>query len=299
MSVDLSTPAVRAEAEAAPWAEPAAYWPALSRAVAAHSAPALTLGLGALAANAADLSARGGGLPIRVASKSIRSRPVIEALLRLPATQGVLAYSLAEAVWLSSTIADIVVAYPSVDRGAFRALVADDRALARVAVMIDDPAQLDLIDAVVPVRARGEIRVCLDFDASWQAPLLGHLGVRRSPVRTADALARLAARVVARPGFRLVGVMSYEAQIAGVANHTAGKPVDSATKQWMQRSSHRELLVRRGEAIARVREVADLEFVNGGGTGSIERTAQDPSITDIAAGSGYFGPHLFDHYRSF
>lgn len=299
MSLDLSTPAIRAEADAAPWQLPERYWPALSHATASASAPVLTLGLGALAANASDLVARAGGLPIRVASKSIRSRPVIEALLRLPGTRGVLAYSLSEAVWLSETIEDIVVAYPSVDRAGYRALVADERALARVSVMIDDPAQLDLIDALVPVRGRGEIRVCLDFDASWQAPVLGHLGVRRSPIRTADALHALAVRVAARPGFRLVGVMSYEAQIAGVGDQTAGKPLDSATKRWMQRSSHRELTARRGEAIARVKSVAELDFVNGGGTGSIERTAQDRSITDIAAGSGFFGPHLFDHYRSF
>ena len=45
--------------------------------------------------------------------------------------------------------------------------------------------------------------------------------------------------------------------------------------------------------------VADLEFVNGGGTGSLEFTASDPSVTEIAAGSGLFGGHLFDTYRSF
>jgi len=67
----------------------------------------------------------------------------------------------------------------------------------------------------------------------------------------------------------------------------------------MQRASVRELGDRRGAAVAAVRGVADLEFVNGGGTGSVESTRDDPSVTEIAAGSGLFGPHLFDHYVQF
>ena len=51
--------------------------------------------------------------------------------------------------------------------------------------------------------------------------------------------------------------------------------------------------------MAAVREVAPLEFVNGGGTGSIETTAAEEAVTEIAAGSGLFGPHLFDHYTRF
>ena len=39
-------------------------------------------------------------------------------------------------------------------------------------------------------------------------------------------------------------------------------------------------------------------FVNGGGTGSIVSTSADPSVTEIAAGSGLYSPALFDGYRS-
>jgi acetyl-CoA carboxylase biotin carboxyl carrier protein len=46
-------------------------------------------------------------------------------------------------------------------------------------------------------------------------------------------------------------------------------------------------------------EVANLEFVNGGGTGSVEATAADPAVTEITAGSGIFAGHLFNNYRSF
>ena len=68
---------------------------------------------------------------------------------------------------------------------------------------------------------------------------------------------------------------------------------------WIQDRSAQELPRRRAAVVVALREVADLEFVNGGGTGSLERTGAERAVTEIAAGSGLFGPHLFDHYRHF
>ena len=56
---------------------------------------------------------------------------------------------------------------------------------------------------------------------------------------------------------------------------------------------------RRAAVVAAVSEVAPLEFVNGGGTGSVERTAAEPAVTEVAAGSGLYAPTLFDGYRAF
>jgi D-serine deaminase-like pyridoxal phosphate-dependent protein len=151
----------------------------------------------------------------------------------------------------------------------------------------------------VPANKRESIRLCVELDASWNAPAMGHVGVWRSPVYTPDAAASLAARIAARPGFTLVGMMGYEAQIAGQGDAPAGRPAWAATVRWMQRNSGAELRERRAAAVAAVRTVADLEFVNGGGTGSLEFTSSDLSVTEIAAGSGLFGGHLFDNYRSF
>ncbi|MFZ2963787.1 MAG: amino acid deaminase/aldolase, partial [Rhodoglobus sp.] len=143
------------------------------------------------------------------------------------------------------------------------------------------------------------IRVAIELDASWRSKALGHLGVYRSPVRTVDEARALAEAIVARPGFRLVGLMAYEAQIAGVVNRPPGKPVLARTVDYVQEHSTQELRERRGAVAVALRELADIEFVNGGGTGSLERTAADPSVTEIAAGSGLFGPHLFDSYSHF
>jgi D-serine deaminase-like pyridoxal phosphate-dependent protein len=45
--------------------------------------------------------------------------------------------------------------------------------------------------------------------------------------------------------------------------------------------------------------VVPLEFVNGGGTGSLRSTARETAVTELAAGSGLYSPTLFDTYRAF
>ncbi len=285
-----------ARSASAPWTNPAEYWPGLTAATAGLDTPLGAISVEALSANAFDLLDRASGMPIRVASKSVRVRGVLDAVLSLPGYRGILAYTLPEALWLAGgdeRYDDIVVGYPTVDRAAIAALGSDERLAARVTLMVDDLAQLDLIDAVVPPAGRAPIRLALELDSSYRTRLLGHIGVRRSPIHEADEARRLAAAIVARPGFRLVGMMGYEAQIAGVVNKK--HPVI----QRMQRASAAELADRRGAAVAAVRGVAELEFVNGGGTGSIETTRADASVTEIAAGSGLFGPHLFDGYLQF
>jgi len=285
--------------DAASWLDPARYWPTLTAATQHLDAPVGAIHRGALRHNAQDMVRRAAGKPIRIASKSVRVRSVVEALLQQPGYRGVLAYTLAEALWLADTVDDIVVGYPTAERGGIRRLGTDPESASRITLMVDSPQQLDLVDDVLPPSRREEIRVCLELDASWHAPVLGHLGVRRSPVHDPADAGALAAYIVRRPGFRLVGIMSYEAQIAGVVNRPAGRPVDGAVNRWMQSRSLPELLERRARAVAAVREHADLEFVNGGGTGSLEATAADASVTEIAAGSGLFGGHLFDGYAHF
>ena len=69
----------------------------------------------------------------------------------------------------------------------------------------------------------------------------------------------------------------------------------------MQSASETEIRERLPQIVAAVREVvgADgLEFVNGGGTGSLARTAAAGVVTELSAGSGFYAPTLFDHYRS-
>jgi len=165
--------------------------------------------------------------------------------------------------------------------------------------MVDSEQQLSFVEAALGASTGSVIRVCIELDASWRAPVLGHVGVRRSPVHSVDDVRALAAAIVARPRFALVGLMGYEAQIAGVANRPAGRRTYGHILRWMQRHSAAELADRRARAVGAVRELAPIEFVNGGGTGSIESTVAEDAVTEVAAGSGLFGPHLFDNYAHF
>lgn len=292
MSLDLLSTATATK----PWEDAAAYWTALSRAVEGLSGPIATLTLPALRYNALDMVVRAGGVPIRLASKSVRVRGAIDAALALAGYRGILAFTLPEALWLAETHDDVVLGYPTADRPALAALVTDERAAQRITLMVDDSAQLDIVDAVAAPGSRPEIRVAIDADASWRAPGLGHIGVFRSPVHEPGEVAALGRTISARPGFRLVGLMMYEAQIAGQGDATGS---GDAVIRWMQRRSGTELRERRSEIVAALRDVAPLEFVNGGGTGSLEYTASDQAVTEITAGSGLFAGHLFDGYRAF
>ncbi|WP_436493036.1 amino acid deaminase/aldolase [Actinokineospora sp. HUAS TT18] len=269
--------------------------------------PVAVVDLAAFDRNADDLVRRAAGRPIRIASKSVRCRFLLERALRKPGFDGVMSYALPEALWLVDAWADtdladtdILVAYPTTDRAALRALAADERARHLVSVIVDSVEHLDFIDETLGAD-HPDIRVCLELDVSWRplgSPSV-HVGTRRSPVFTPEQAGDLANAVCARPGFQLVGVMAYEGQIAGLGDNPAGNPLLRAALRWMQRRSGRELVTRRTAAVRAVTDVRKLEFVNGGGTGSIEITRADPSVTEIAAGSGLIGPTLFDHYTQF
>ena len=90
----------------------------LERATEGVEAPFALVDLDAMWANSDDMLRRAAGKPIRVASKSVRSRPILERVLaRDPATAGLLTYTLPESLWLAGHgFDDLVVGYPTADR---------------------------------------------------------------------------------------------------------------------------------------------------------------------------------------
>ncbi|MER7924547.1 MULTISPECIES: amino acid deaminase/aldolase [unclassified Streptomyces] len=271
------------------------------RATAHLDAPVAIVDLDAFDANADDLVRRAGGKPVRVASKSVRCRTLLERVLARDGFAGLMSFTLAESLWLArSGFDDVLLAYPSADRAAFGELANDPKLAAAVTVMIDDPAQLKLIDDARD-GGREVVRVCLELDTALR--MLGgriRVGALRSPLRSPAQLADIARTVNRRPGFKVVGIMAYEGHIAGVGDSVAGRPFRSRAIRLMQATAKRELAERRAEVVRAVRAVVpDLEFVNGGGTGSVQHTAAEDAVTEIAAGSGLYVPRLFDNYTSF
>jgi D-serine deaminase-like pyridoxal phosphate-dependent protein len=278
-------------------------WSRLDAAVAGlpepPSTPIAVVDLDAFDANADDLVRRAGGKAIRVASKSLRVPALLERALAHDGVAGVLAYTVAEALWLHETgiSDDIVVAYPTVDVASLRRLTSSPSAAAAITLMVDDPAHLDVVDSTRSSPAV-PVRVALDVDAGLR---FGgqHVGPKRSPLFDTDHVVAMARRVVDREGFRLVGVMTYEGQVAGVQDAVPDQRARSRVVRHLKKASMAQLEVRRREIAEALAEVVSLEFWNGGGSGSVEATAADAAVTEIAAGSGLLVPGIFDHYASF
>jgi D-serine deaminase-like pyridoxal phosphate-dependent protein len=271
-------------------------------------APFAFVDLDGMEENGRRMLAQAGGLPIRVASKSIRCRSLLHGALDLdPAFRGVLAFTLPEALWLADQgFEDIVVAYPTADRDAIAELTAraaEDSSRAPV-LMVDDAPHLDMIEAAIG-GGRAEVHVCLDVDASWW-PLgrLVRIGPKRSPVHDPRQARKLALEIGERPGTRLAGLMAYEGHIAGVGDHIPGRPLRNLAIRTMQSASERDIRRRMPAVVAEVRKAmqetgaGELQFVNAGGTGSLARTAAGGFATELTAGSGFYTPALFDNYRS-
>jgi D-serine deaminase-like pyridoxal phosphate-dependent protein len=286
----------------------------LERIFADVDAPFALVDLDAMWSNAAEMLGRAEGTPIRVASKSVRCRPLLEAILAHdPGFRGLMTFTLPESLWLHEHgFDDLLLAYPTAHRGALAELGRLDSDGAPV-LMVDSVEHLDLIEDAAgrPVRP---IRVCIELDVSWW-PLGGRakIGVKRSPVRTPEQAQALAREIVLRPAFELAGIMGYEAHIAGLGDRPLLKAslrgghrpplargrARGAAIRVVKRLSTSEIAERRAAVVAAVREVAPVPIVNGGGTGSIHSTRREEAITEIAAGSGFYAPTLFDRYSSF
>ncbi len=261
--------------------------------------PAMVVDLDAFDDNTDDLVRRAAGTPVRIASKSVRVPALLSRALRHDGIRGILAFTLREALWLHEhdISDDIVVAYPTVDLAALGHLVASPAAASTITLMVDDVAHLDLVDSVRHSLAV-PIRVAIDVDAGLRIGSQ-HVGPKRSPLQDPDSVVELARAIVERRGFRLVGVMTYEGQVAGVPDVVPSQRARSLIVRGLKQASQTQLEVRRRQVADALSGVVELEFWNAGGSGSVDTTARDPVVTEVAAGSGLLGPTLFDHYQSF
>src|ERR687892_1870487 len=237
-------------------------------------APFALVDLDAMWSNAREMLERAAGTTIRVASKSVRCRALLTAILeRSPGFRGLMTFTLPESLWLHGHgFEDLLLAYPTADRGALAALAGLDSERPPI-VMVDSAEQLDWIEAAVGPSGR-TVRVCLELDVGWW--VLGgrvKVGAKRSPIRTPEQARALAREIAGRPRFELAALMGYEAHIAGLGDHPLGKRLQAPLIRVMKRRSSAEIAERRAAVVAAVREVGPVPIVNGGGTGSVHLTA--------------------------
>ena len=263
-----------------------------ARATAGLPAPLVAVDLDAFDANADDLVRRAGGLPIRVASKSVRCRTLLDRVLARPGFAGVMAYAVPEAVWLvGAGVRDVFVAYPSVDEAALRAVATDDLLRAEVTVTIDSVEHVRWLRDTLGDDVAG-LGVALDCDASLRVGRV-HLGVRRSPTRDGRAGARRGAGgprgrarragrdVLRRPGRRTAGCRAAHPHDEAALGARAGE---------QRRRGRGDGGARRDRPALRQRAAARAACTGSGTTGS------SPSWRP---GSGLYAPTLFDGYDDF
>ncbi len=240
------------------------------------------------------------GKTIRVASKSIRCIELIRRVFEKggSAYKGILAFTMEEAAFLFDNGFDnIIVAYPTVRQTDLDLFVEKTQQGADIFLMADSMEHLEALSRAGEA-ADISLKVCLDVDMSYRPFGNLHLGVRRSPLHTADQAAALVKKAKALPGIRIAGLMGYEAQIASLNDNYPGARIKNRFLRAFKRWSSTELINRRGGIVDTVRQLGvELEVVNGGGSGSLISTGMDSSVTEVTAGSAFFAPGLFRYFN--
>lgn len=269
----------------------------LRRALAGLTGPLGYVDLDAFDANADALARRAGGKPIRLATKSLRCLPLIRRALAHPAFRGVMTFNPRETAWLAEQgLDDLLLAYPTLDEAALRRLAALVSEGHDLKVMVDSEAHLLPLERAAQA-AGTRFPVCLELDVSQDLPGL-RFGSFRSPVRDINTALRLAERIARSPHLRLVGLMAYEGQIAGLGN--VGNDPKARLIRTLQARFTPAIAERREEVVTALRRAGhDLRLVNAGGTGSLESSSAEAVVTEVAAGSGLYSPALFDGYTHF
>lgn len=250
--------------------------------------------------NAKDILARAGSKNIRIASKSIRCRKALDDLLAFhDQVQGLMTFSAPETVWLSKLgYDDLLLAYPIFHPEDIREIcmeVAKGKQIMLMADSVEHVRQLGAVAKEVGVR----LPICLELSMAMEIPGI-YFGVFRSPMNTEEKALEIHKVIKETPSVRLNSVMGYEAQVAGLGDRTPGLGIKGPAVRFLKKRSIKYVAKLRALVIeALEKDGAELEVVNGGGTGSMESTREEDCVTEITVGSGFFSSHLFDYYDNF
>lgn len=262
--------------------------------------PALILDLDILNRNIEEIKKRAKGMRIRIASKSVRSLEVLRMVLNSSNQfQGILCFAAEEAIYLSdNNLDDLLIAYPTYQRPIIEKVVEKTRLGKNIKLMVDSISHAEKINEIAE-KAQVIQPICLEINMSMNLPGL-NFGVYRSPIKSVEEVNEICKKIKLLENIKLVGVMGYEAQIAGLGDNNPAQRLKNPIIRFLKRRSIPKIENFRVNTINKIKELGiDLEFVNGGGTGSFESTIKDPSVTEVAMGSGLFSPTLFDYYNNF
>lgn len=260
--------------------------------------PLAWLDLDAINENCRRISALTSGKRVRIVTKSIRCPDALRYLFESGYNfRGLMAYQAAEAVFLAKQgFDDILIAYPSCQQTVIDAVAEQLLKGKSITCMADSVEHLHLLNTAGK-SLRISIPCCIDVDMSLSLPGL-HFGVRRSPLNDSDKVAEILLAAQKFPFVNVVGYMGYEAQIAGVGDKVPGKHLQNSVLPLLKKQAMRAVRKRR-KSINELFATMDLPLLiaNGGGTGSMLFSSQDTALNEVAVGSGFFAPRLFDFYH--
>ncbi len=268
-------------------------------ALAGRELPCAMVDLDGFDANAVAILKRAGNLPIRIASKSLRCEALLRRLQESnPRFRGLMCFTAPEALWLSERgFDDLLIAYPTTVPAHIEQVCELVAAGKRIILTVDSEAHLRRISAIAAENAV-IVPLSVEIDMSLRLPGF-NFGVWRSPVREASQLLALAQQILSDPNLRLAGIMGYEAQLAGVPDSAPGQRLQNTLVRLLKRVSERVIAKRRAAMMALLKTQLKPDFINAGGTGSLEFSANEPGVTEVTAGAGFYCSHLFSSYQGF
>lgn len=236
---------------------------------------------------------------VRVATKSIRVPELIARALAYGAPfKGLMAYSAEEASFLvSHGFDDILIAYPTVQTSDLDLLLELHKKGHLIRLIVDSLDHFKILDRHF---AHTQIPFPIVIEVDGSLRFFGGrivLGSRRSAIHHLDDLKKLLFELRVFKHLQLDGVMLYESQIAGIGD---SNPVNFWINPLirMMKNVSRQKIYRFRKIISDYfkSQSLPLTLFNGGGTGSLFSTTQEPWITEVTVGSGFLDSHLFDHY---
>jgi D-serine deaminase-like pyridoxal phosphate-dependent protein len=251
--------------------------------------------------NIDDILKRTNGKKIRIATKSIRSIDIIKYIInKSPESfSGLMSFYANEANWLAENGLDnILIAYPYIRENHISKTIDYIKAGKNITFMIDNVIQAEELNKIA-ANADIQFNICIDIDMSVDFSVV-HFGVFRSHINSVESMQNLLEGLKSFDNLKLNSLMGYEAQIAGVGDNNGFNKLLNIPIRILKKLSIPKIHRRREQLVNLCLEYGHkLDFINGGGTGSIESTIADQSVTEVAVGSGFFSPGLFDNYIGF
>lgn len=233
---------------------------------------------------------------VRIATKSIRSIPLLKYLNeKLVNVSGFMTFTASETCYLLENGFDqLLIGYPVFEEQSVIEILHYIKKGYDVCFMVDDIRQAKWLNTLAK-RLDVDVGICIDINLSFDLPLI-YFGTKRSAIKSLQDLMDFLDLLKKQTHLHIEGVMGYEAQLAGIGDLPLQKWKRPVIQQ-LQNASKKHIAKLRKDVVNFIlSEYGDLEFVNGGGSGSVDFTTRSTEVTEITIGSAFFNPSLFDQY---